>query len=267
MYVADGGNGQITERSQEKMMNAIEKLNEALSTMTTEQMGLEGDDLLNSLKAVKSVVKAIETLAKIGKAMPTEPTEPPTDKAEPEFTEEIPAEAVENVEQEVEQATDDMDAFIAEVRKTNAVSEASMEILRKLVGEAEDNSMFTIWGGEKMGWCDYSLNKIARPNSASATYNNDGMQYYINEMDLLNPAYCRGNSRHHITAYNDGRLEISTDGKSGTLRAAVIKRRGKPSCLCIYKEEEQKIVANKAVGSVTHILKAGMDDLKKAIFG
>ena len=48
-------------------MNAIEKLNEALGAIATEQKGLEGENLLLSLKAIKSVIKAMETMAKMTK--------------------------------------------------------------------------------------------------------------------------------------------------------------------------------------------------------
>ena len=49
------------------MTTAIEKLNEALGAITTEQKGLEGENLILSLKAIRNVVKAMETMAKMTK--------------------------------------------------------------------------------------------------------------------------------------------------------------------------------------------------------
>lgn len=77
------------------MKESIEKLNTALITMATEQQGLEGDDLLISLKAIKSVIRAMEMAMKIQKQeqIPTEAVE----------------EAVENVEEAVEEAVEEVE--------------------------------------------------------------------------------------------------------------------------------------------------------------
>ena len=89
------------------MTTAIEKLNEALGAITTEQKGLEGENLILSLKAIKNVVKAMETMAKMTKEEKGESAEETeagdVETAEEKHEEEPPVEAVEDVEEEVKE--------------------------------------------------------------------------------------------------------------------------------------------------------------------
>ena len=90
------------------MTTAIEKLNEALGAITEGQKGLEGENLILSLKAIKNVVKAMETMAKMTKKENVEKEAEGTEVVEVESAdepheEEPPVEAVEEVEEEVEE--------------------------------------------------------------------------------------------------------------------------------------------------------------------
>lgn len=111
-------------------MNAIEKLNEALGAITAEQKGLEGENLILSLKAIKIVVKAMETVAKITKEENVEKEAEETEavdveSAEEKHDEEPPVEAVEDVEEDVEEEVkeeeQEVEESIEEVKEENPV--------------------------------------------------------------------------------------------------------------------------------------------------
>ena len=108
------------------MTTAIEKLNEALNAITTEQKGLEGENLILSLKAIKIVVKAMETMAKITKVEKKENEAEKTEagdveNAEEPHEEEPPVEAVEDVEEEVKEEEQEVEESIEEVKEENPV--------------------------------------------------------------------------------------------------------------------------------------------------
>lgn len=108
------------------MTTAIEKLNEALNAITTEQKGLEGENLILSLKAIKNVVKAMETMAKITKVEKVENEAEKTEagdaeNAEEPHDEEPPVEAVEDVEEEVKEEEQEVEESIEEVKEENPV--------------------------------------------------------------------------------------------------------------------------------------------------
>lgn len=101
------------------MTTAIEKLNEALGAIATEQKGLEGENLLLSLKAIKSVVKAIETMAKMTKVEKVEEESEKNEAvdvetAEESHEEEPPVEAVETVEDVEEDVKESIEEVKAE---------------------------------------------------------------------------------------------------------------------------------------------------------
>lgn len=108
------------------MTTAIEKLNEALIAITEGQKGLEGENLILSLKAIKNVVKAMETVAKMTKeekedkeAEETEAVD--VESAEEKHDEEPPVEAVEDVEEEVKEEEQEVEESIEEVKEENPV--------------------------------------------------------------------------------------------------------------------------------------------------
>lgn len=108
------------------MTTAIEKLNEALGAITAEQKGLEGENLILSLKAIKIVVKAMETVAKITKEENVEKEAEETEavdveSAEEKHDEEPPVEAVEDVEEEVKEEEQEVEESIEEVKEENPV--------------------------------------------------------------------------------------------------------------------------------------------------
>lgn len=108
------------------MTTAIEKLNEALGAITAGQNGLEGENLLLSLKAIRNVVKAMETVAKITKEEKVEKEEEETEvvedeSAEEKHDEEPPVEAVEDVEEEVKEEEQEVEESIEEVKEENPV--------------------------------------------------------------------------------------------------------------------------------------------------
>lgn len=108
------------------MTTAIEKLNEALFAITAEQKGLEGENLILSLKAIKNVVKAMETMNKITKVEKVEKVFEETEAGDVEDTEEKheeepPVEAVEDVEEEVNEEEQEVEESIEEVKEENPV--------------------------------------------------------------------------------------------------------------------------------------------------
>ena len=111
------------------MTTAIEKLNEALGAITEGQKGLEGENLILSLKAIRNVVKAMETMAKMTKVEKVEKESEETEAGDVEDTEEKhdeepPVEAVEYVEeaeQEVKEEEQEVEKSIEEVKAEKPV--------------------------------------------------------------------------------------------------------------------------------------------------
>ena len=271
------------------MENSLKKLNETLNALTTEQMGLEGDDLLTSLKAVKSVVRAIELIAKIGKVKPTDPT-PPTEPTKPDITTEpevvetepeptettVTAEVIEEAPEAADiaevptEAVEAVEAAVESAVEASKPTEDYQQILTNIVRKAgtEDNSMFTIWGGDGLRWCDYPMDVLpyAGYNLSYNKYCHE-KQRYISEVPLLNPAECRSNSRHHFSLEDSGKTTLYSgyNGGSGELKACIMRRRGKMSCLCLYKEQDKGEILKR--GEVVRYIDSDMDGLKKVIFG
>ena len=103
------------------MTTAIEKLNEALGAITEVQKGLEGENLILSLKAIRNVVKAMETVAKITKEEKVESEETEAgdvEDTEEKHDEEPPVEAVEDVEEAEQEVKESIEEEGQEVEKS-----------------------------------------------------------------------------------------------------------------------------------------------------
>ena len=117
------------------MTTAIEKLNEALGAITTEQKGLEGENLILSLKAIRHVVKAMETMAKITKEekVESEKTEAgDVETAEEKHEEEPPVEAVEEVEEAEQEVKEEEQEVEKSIEEVNAEKPAKWVFSKKL---------------------------------------------------------------------------------------------------------------------------------------
>ena len=119
------------------MTTAIEKLNEALGAITEGQKGLEGENLILSLKAIRNVVKAMETVAKITKEEKVEKESEGTEAgdvetAEEKHDEEPPVEAVEDVEEAEQEVKEEEQEVEKSIEEVNAEKPAKWVFSKKL---------------------------------------------------------------------------------------------------------------------------------------
>ena len=196
------------------MTTAIEKLNEALGAITTEQKGLEGENLILSLKAIRNVVKAMETVAKITKEeKESEETEVgDVETAEEKHEEEPPVEAVEDVE-EAEQELDEYglpqtdDLHRSSYRRAMFAYDNAPQDKKDIYDELAKYSVkdyFMILGEGRSGWCEYSKEMLF--DTSKVEQLKYGKAFNLNEYTLHNPADCRYSARNYISFHEDGKM-------------------------------------------------------------
>ena len=247
------------------MTTAIEKLNEALGAITERQKGLEGENLILSLKAIKNVVKAMETMAKMTKVekVESEKTEVvDVETAEEKHEEEPPAEAVEE-EQELDKyglpKTDDLHrstyrmAMFAYDNATQEKKDVYDELAKYSVKD-----YFMILGEGREGWCEYS-NKMLFDTSKVEQLK-DGKSFYLNEYTLHNPADCRYSARNIIAFHEDGEMYLN----GMPCKVALVKRGRGGQWLAIF---DAQAVDNGKVNKAQILEYRDPELLKKLIFG
>lgn len=250
------------------MTTAIEKLNEALGAITAEQKGLEGENLLLSLKAVKSVVKAMETVAKMTKVEKVEKESEKTEAGDVEDTEEKheeepPVEAVEEEEQELDKyglpKTDDLHrmAYRGAMCAYDNATQDKKDVYDELA-KYSVKDYFMILGEGRSGWCEYSKEMLFDTSKVGQL--KDGKSFYLNEYALHNPADCRYSARNHITFHNDGIMCLN----GMPCKVALVKRGRGGQWLAIF--DSQAVDDGKA--NKAQILEYRDPELlKKLIFG
>lgn len=257
------------------MTTAIEKLNEALGAITTEQKGLEGENLILSLKAIKSVVKAMETMAKMTKEEKVEKEAEKTEaedveKSEETHDEEPPVEAVEDVDEEVKEEEQELDEYglpqtddlhrMAYRGAMCAYDNATQE-KKDVYDELAKYSVkdyFMILGEGREGWCEYSKYMLFDTSKVSTKEN--GKSFYLNEYTLHNPADCRYSARNHITFHNDGIMYLN----GMPCKVALVKRGRGGQWLAIF---DAQAVDNGKVNKAQILEYRDPELLKKLIFG
>ena len=226
------------------MTTAIEKLNEALGAITTEQKGLEGENLILSLKAIRNVVKAMETVAKITKEEKVEKESEETEVGDVEDTEEKhdeepPAEAVEEVK-EAEQELDEYglpqtdDLHRSSYRREMVAYDNAPQDKKDVYDELAKYSVkdyFMILGEGRSGWCEYSKEMLFDTSKVSMKENEKS--FYLNEYALHNPADCRYSARNHISFNEDGKMYLN----GMPCKVALVKRGRGGQWLAIFDEQ------------------------------
>ena len=253
------------------MTTAIEKLNEALGAITTEQKGLEGENLILSLKAIRNVVKAMETVAKITKEEKVEKESEETEVGDVEDTEEKhdeepPAEAVEEVkeaEQELDEyglpQTDDLHSSV--YRREMVAYDNAPQDKKDVYDELAKYSVkdyFMILGEGRSGWCEYSKEMLFDTSKVSMKENEKS--FYLNEYALHNPADCRYSARNHISFNEDGKMYLN----GMPCKVALVKRGRGGQWLAIFDEQA---VDDGKVNKAQIIEYRDPELLKKLIFG
>ena len=253
-------------------MNAIEKLNEALGAITEEQKGLEGENLLLSLKAIKNVVKAMETVAKMTKVeKESDKTEVvDVETAEEKHEEEPPVEAVEDVEEEVKEAEQEVDEYglpqtddlhrsayrMAMFAYDNAPQDKK-DIYDELA-KYSVNDYFMILGEGRSGWCEYSKKMLF--DTSKVKQLKDGKSFYLNEYTLHNPADCRYSARNIIAFHEDSVMCLN----GMPCKVALVKRGRGGQWLAIF---DAQAVDNGKVNKAQILEYRDPELLKKLIFG
>ena len=247
------------------MTTAIEKLNEALGAITAEQKGLEGENLILSLKAIKNVVKAMETMTKMTKEeKESEETEAvDVETAEEAHDEEPPVEAVEEEEQELDKyglpKTDDLHrstyrrAMFAYDNATQEKKDVYDELAKYSVKD-----YFMILGEGREGWCEYSKGMLF--DTSKVEQLKDGKSFYLNEYTLHNPADCRYSARNIIAFHEDGIMCLN----GMPCKVALVKRGRGGQWLAIFDEQA---VDNGKVNKAQILEYRDPELLKKLIFG
>ena len=261
------------------MTTAIEKLNEALVAITTEQKGLEGENLIMSLKAIRNVVKAMETVAKMTKVENVEKEAEETEaedveNAEEKHDEEPHVEAVEGVEEEAKESieeeeqeldkyglpqTDDLhrmayrSAMCAYDNATHEKKDVYDELAKYSIKD-----YFMILGEGRSGWCEYSKNMLFDTSKVSTREN--GKSFYLNECTLHNPADCRYSARNHIGFFEDGIMCLN----GMPCKVALVKRGRGGQWLAIF---DAQAVDNGKVNKAQILEYRDPELLKKLIFG
>lgn len=252
------------------MTTAIEKLNEALGAITAEQKGLEGENLLLSLKAIKSVVKVIETLAKMTKEESEETEAEDVETAEEKHEEEPPAEAVEDVEEEVKEEEQEVDKYglpktddlhRSTYRRAMFAYDNATQEKKDVYDELAKYSVkdyFMILGEGREGWCEYSKQMLFDTSKVSTREN--GKSFYLNEYTLHNPADCRYSARNIIAFHEDGEMYLN----GMPCKVALVKRGRGGQWLAIF---DAQAVDNGKVNKAQILEYRDPELLKKLIFG
>ena len=257
------------------MTTAIEKLNEALGAITTEQKGLEGENLILSLKAIRNVVKAMETVAKITKEEKVEKESEKTEAgdvetAEEKHEEEPPVEAVEEVEEEVKEEEQELDEYglpqpddlhSSSYRREMVAYDNATQDKKDIYDELAKHSVkdyFMILGEGREGWCEYSKEMLFDTSKVSMREN--GKLFYLNEYTLHNPADCRYSARNYISFHEDGKMCLN----GMPCKVALVKRGRGGQWLAIF--DEQAVDGGK-VNKAQIIEYRDPELLKKLIFG
>ena len=253
------------------MTTAIEKLNEALGAITTEQKGLEGENLILSLKVIRNVVKAMETMAKMTKEEKVEKESEETEvgdveSAEEKHEEEPPAEAVENVEEEEQELdeyglpqTDDLHSSV--YRREMVAYDNATQDKKDIYDELAKYSVkdyFMILGEVRSGWCEYSKEMLFDTSKVSMREN--GKSFYLNESTLHNPADCRYSARNYISFHEDGKMYLN----GMPCKVALVKRGPGGQWLAIFDEQA---VDDGKVNKAQILEYRDPELLKKLIFG
>lgn len=257
------------------MTTAIEKLNEALGAITTEQKGLEGENLLLSLKAIKNVVKAMETMAKMTKVEKVEKESEETEEvdvenAEEAHDEEPPVEAVEEEEHEVKEEEQEVDKYglpkaddlhRSTYRRAMFAYDNATQEKKDVYEELAKYSVkdyFMILGEERSGWCEYS-NKMLFDTSKVEQLK-DGKAFNLNEWSIHNPADCRYSARNVIAFHEDGIMCLN----GMPCKVALVKRGRGGQWLAIF---DAQAVDNGKVNKAQILEYRDPELLKKLIFG
>ena len=245
------------------MTTAIEKLNEALGAITAEQKGLEGENLILSLKAIKSVVKAMETMNKITKEESEENEAEEVESAEEKHDGEPPVETVEEEEQELDKyglpKTDDLHrsayrmAMFAYDNATQEKKDVYDELAKYSVKD-----YFMILGEGREGWCEYSKQMLFDTSKVSTREN--VKSFYLNEYTLHNPADCRYSARNIIAFHEDGEMYLN----GMPCKVALVKRGRGGQWLAIF---DAQAVDNGKVNKAQILEYRDPELLKKLIFG
>lgn len=256
------------------MTTAIEKLNEALGAITTEQKGLEGENLILSLKAIKNVVKAMETMAKMTKAEKEEKESDKTEAGDVETAEEThdeepPVEAVEDVEEEVKEVkeveeyglpqTDDLhrSAYRRVMFAYDNATQEKKDIYDELA-KYSVKDYFMILGEGRSGWCEYSKNMLF--DTSKVEQLKYGKAFNLNEYTLHNVADCRYYTRNHIAFFEDGKMCLN----GMPCKVALVKRGRGGQWLAIFDEQA---VDDGKVNKAQILEYRDPELLKKLIFG
>ena len=251
------------------MTTAIEKLNEALGAITTEQKGLEGENLILSLKAIRNVVKAMETVAKITKVEKVESEEPEegdVENVEEKHEEEPPVEAVEDVEEE-EQELDEYglpqtdDLHRSSYRRAMFAYDNATQDKKDIYDELAKHSVkdyFMILGEGRSGWCEYSKEMLF--DTSKVEQLKYGKAFNLNEYTLHNPADCRYSARNHISFNEDGKMCLN----GMPCKVALVKRGRGGQWLAIFDEQA---VDDGKVNKAQILEYRDPELLKKLIFG
>lgn len=257
------------------MTTAIEKLNEALGAITEEQKGLEGENLILSLKAIKHVVKAMETVAKITKEEKVEKEAEETEagdveSAEEKHEEEPPAEAVEDVEEEAKEEEQELDEYglpqtddlhrMAYRRALFAYDNATQE-KKDVYDELAKYSVkdyFMILGEGRSGWCEYSKKMLF--DTSKVEQLKYGKAFHLNEWSIHNVADCRYYTRNVISFHDDGIMCLN----GMPCKVALVKRGRGGQWLAIF---DAQAVDNGKVNKAQILEYRDPELLKKLIFG
>ena len=250
------------------MTTAIEKLNEALGAITTEQKGLEGENLILSLKAIRNVVKAMETVAKITKEeKESEETEVgDVETAEEKHEEEPPVEAVEDVE-EAEQELDEYglpqtdDLHRSSYRRAMFAYDNAPQDKKDIYDELAKYSVkdyFMILGEGRSGWCEYSKEMLF--DTSKVEQLKYGKAFNLNEYTLHNPADCRYSARNYISFHEDGKMCLN----GMPCKVALVKRGRGGQWLAIF---DAQAVDDGKVNKAQILEYRDPELLKKLIFG
>ena len=253
------------------MTTAIEKLNEALGAITTEQKGLEGENLILSLKAIKHVVKAMETMAKITKEEKVEVEAVETEEGDVENVEEKheegpPAEAVEEVKEEVKELdeyglpqTDDLHR--SSYRRAMVAYDNAPQDKKDVYDELAKHSVkdyFMILGEGRSGWCEYSKEMLF--DTSKVEQLKHGKAFNLNGYTLHNPADCRYCTRNYISFNEDGKMCLN----GMPCKVALVKRGRGGQWLAIF---DAQAVDNGKVNKAQILEYRDPELLKKLIFG
>ena len=255
------------------MTTAIEKLNEALGAITEVQKGLEGENLILSLKAIKHVVKAMETMAKITKVEKVESEETEAgdvETAEEKHDEEPPVEAVEDVEEEVKEEEQELDEYglpqtddlhRSSYRRAMFAYDNATQDKKDIYDELAKHSVkdyFMILGEGRSGWCEYSKEMLF--DTSKVEQLKYGKAFNLNEYTLHNPADCRYSARNHISFNEDGKMCLN----GMPCKVALVKRGRGGQWLAIF---DAQAVDNGKVNKAQILEYRDPELLKKLIFG